>query len=192
LTKCEQHCEVDYAVKKQEINKKLQFGYCDLIITELDMLLDKELRIMPMLSRTKVLVLSSSTDTVKIARALKLGIAGYVLKHCGGDTLKTAIDTIANGGEYYCYEIMHRIMQGMKMNKKNYSTVPCHLTDREKEIILLIAEEYTTRQISKKLGISMNTVETHRKNIFSKLGVKNSAGLMKYALQNGLLEERMK
>ena len=78
-------------------------------------------------------------------------------------------------------------MESFRQDKSDKAETP-ELTPREKDIIRLIAEEYTSREIGEKLFISFHTVERHRKNIIAKLGVKNVAGLVKYAIRNGLAD----
>ncbi len=141
------------------------------------------------------LILSTLDDTKLIKTMLKLGAMGYVLKNTTGDELKRAIDTVHNGDYYFTPAIQGKLLalpqqKKEKKERKNYTREGHHaaLTKREKEILKLIAEEYTGPEMSAHLHISLNTVETHRKNLVAKLGVKGSIGLVKYAIKHGLVD----
>ena len=123
---------------------------------------------------------------------MKLGVSGYLTKQCAGDNIVEAINAVANGEEYFCNTVREKIFSiatknNSKLNKPN-SIIDSILTGREIEIIILIALEYSGREISEKLFISTNTVETHRKNIMKKLKAKSSIGLVKFALKNKLIK----
>jgi len=141
------------------------------------------------------IILSTLDDTKLIRKMLELGAMGYVLKNTSGDELKRAIDTVYND-HYYFTPAIHRKVLALpqekkeRRGKKNYNHEGHHatLTKREKEILKLIAEEYTGPEIAAHLHISLNTVETHRKNLVTKLGVKSSIGLVKYAIKHGLVD----
>ena len=140
------------------------------------------------------LILSTLDDTKLIRKMLELGAMGYVLKNTSGDELKRAIDTVHNGDYYFTPAIQGKLLalpqqKKEKKERKNYTREGHHaaLTKREKEVLKLIAEEYTGPEIAKYLHISTNTVETHRKNLVAKLGVKSSIGLVRYAIKHGLI-----
>ena len=137
----------------------------------------------------KVLMLTMFNSRDYIEKVLRAGAHGYILKNTGKDELHEAIDKVVKGESFFSKEVTERIMEGLQKKKSN-DTDPMgvELTDREKDVLKLIAEELTTQEIAEKLFISHHTVETHRKNLISKLNVKNIAGLVKYAIQNGLVE----
>lgn len=136
----------------------------------------------------KVIVLSMHSNTEFIAGLIEAGASGYILKNTGKRELVEAIHRVAGGKTHFSVEITQMMMESFKNPvKKNQSHELNQLTEREKEVLKLIAEECSTKEIAEKLFISPNTVETHRKNLFSKLKVKNLAGLVKYALQTGLI-----
>lgn len=124
-----------------------------------------------------------------IQKLIKAGAQGYLLKNTGKAELELAIRSLVKGENYYSQEVSNRIMEGLQKRQKqdkDYQIV--ELTDREKEVLILIAEELTTNEIADKLFISKHTVETHRKNLISKLNVRNVNGLVKYAFQQGLVD----
>ena len=123
---------------------------------------------------------------------MKLGSSGYLTKKCAGENIVEAIYAVSKGEEYFCKAVREKIFNTVTKDNskliKNNSVVHSILTDRELEIITLIALEYSGKEISDQLFISMNTVETHRKNIMKKLDAKNSISLVKYALKNKLIK----
>jgi two-component system, NarL family, nitrate/nitrite response regulator NarL len=137
----------------------------------------------------KVLMLTMHDSRNHIEKLLKAGASGYVLKNTGIEELQQAIETVVSGKTYYSPEVTQRIMEGFQQKKKLDSVYgDVDITDREKEVLALIAQEFTTAEIAEKLFISPHTVESHRKNLISKLGVRSAAGLVKYAVQIGLVD----
>jgi DNA-binding NarL/FixJ family response regulator len=140
----------------------------------------------------RVIVLSSYDDLKIIKEVMKLGASGYLTKQCAGENIVEAIQAVANGEEYFCKSVREKIFNSAtkdnsKLNKKN-ATLDSILTGREVEIITLIALEHSGKEISEKLFISTNTVETHRKNIMKKLKAKNTISLVKFAIKNKLIK----
>lgn len=137
---------------------------------------------------TKVLILSMHFTDDYIDDLLDAGCSGYILKNRGHEELVTAINRIAVGGEYYGPIILKKIINGRRNSKQKSVDLPAQITDREKEVLKLIAEGLTAPQIAKKLSISENTVNTHSRNIRSKLDIKNVNGLVRYAMKNGFTD----
>lgn len=140
----------------------------------------------------RVIVLSSYDDLKIIKEVMTLGASGYLTKKCAGENIIEAIKTVNEGEEYFCKDVRSKIFDTFsKTNPKLYTFEQLHhptLTTRELEIVTLISLEYSGKEISEKLFISTNTVETHRKNIMKKLKTKNTIGLVKYALKNNLIK----
>ncbi|MCB0801491.1 MAG: response regulator transcription factor [Flavobacteriales bacterium] len=137
---------------------------------------------------TKVLMLTMHDSRMFIEKLIRIGAHGYVLKNTGKAELKLAIETVQNGKNYYSTEVTQRIIEGMQMKEKAIKkTGNVELTEREKDVLKLIAQELTSNEIAEKLFISHHTVESHRKNLIAKLGVRSVAGLVKYAVQIGLI-----
>jgi len=139
----------------------------------------------------KIIVLSSYDDIKLIKEVMKLGASGYLTKQSAGEEIIEAIHTVANGDEYYSNAVKEKIFDNFtKGNGKNHminNGGGAHLTERELQIIRLISMEYSGKEIGTELSISSHTVETHRKNLLKKLDVKNTIGLVKYALKNNLI-----
>jgi DNA-binding NarL/FixJ family response regulator len=137
----------------------------------------------------KVLVLSMHAESGYIVKALEAGASGYLLKDAGSIEMINAIRTVFNGDTYYSQQVSNILVQHITQGsqpKSDREGIP--LTTREIEILKLIAEEFSNPEIAEKLFISIRTVDTHRRNLLEKLAVKNTAGLVKYALKHGIVK----
>lgn len=135
---------------------------------------------------TKVLVLTMYNDREIISEIFATDAEGYILKNTGKQELITALTRLADGGTHYSPEVMNVMLAQAKKEKKIREQTE-NLTERETEIIRLITQDFSTAQIAEKLFISPRTVDTHRKNIIAKTGVKTIVGLMRFAYDNGLI-----
>lgn len=137
--------------------------------------------------RVRILVLSSSDIMIQVKKMLQLGCMGYLLKDSEDTTIVTAIETVYSGGQFLSPVLQQRIVEDMFKSRHNEKK-QAMLTSREKEVLQLIIDEHTSQEIASMLFISPHTVENHRISIMQKLEVKNTAGLVKKALQLGLTE----
>ena len=128
---------------------------------------------------TKVIALSIHEQNEFIWQMIDAGARGYVLKDAERQELVTAILAVYDGKKYFSNIILDKLTPGRKREGL--------LTEREKEILALIAQEFTNQQIADRLFLSVRTVDTHRRNLHQKLDIKNTAGLVKYAIQTGLV-----
>ncbi len=140
---------------------------------------------------TQVLLLSMYSDEGFVHQALQCGVKGYVLKSSVSDELLWAVRAIASGQTYFSGPVSEIVVESAK---KQHSTSQdgdpfSSLSPREKEILQLIAEEYTSAEIGKMLFISEKTVEKHRARLMEKLNVRNLAGLVRMAVKYHLVEE---
>jgi two-component system, NarL family, nitrate/nitrite response regulator NarL len=135
----------------------------------------------------KVLALSMFGEKSTISEILDAGASGYILKNTGKEELINALLKISSGGMFFSDEISAEMMKTLSERGQKKEEEKIHLTEREKEIIQLIAKEYSNAQIGEKLFISERTVETHRKNIFRKANTKTIVGLIKFAMENKLI-----
>jgi DNA-binding NarL/FixJ family response regulator len=137
---------------------------------------------------TKILALTSYDTEDYVVNMLRAGAKGYVLKEAPIGELILAIKTIANGSSYFAKEISTKILALLenigRPSASKEPTVKSSLTEREMEILVHIASELTNKEIAAILYISPRTVETHRRNLIHKLKVKNTAGLVKFYLNN--------
>lgn len=141
----------------------------------------------------QLLALTQNADKGSITRALKAGVSGYLLKSAQKAEFLEAVRTVAEGGTYFNDQMKDALISSMTSTSPappsaETGNASASLTDREREILRLIALEHTTNEIAERLYISPYTVETHRKNLIQKLGVRNSAGLVKAAVRLGLAE----
>ncbi len=142
----------------------------------------------------KVVALTMHNEEGYISKILKAGAVGYILKNTGKAELITAIQSVCEGKNYFGPEVAEIMMSKYVRNNSKPKTSNAFLvtiddlTRREIEILGLIAEELTNVEIGEKLFISPRTVDTHRRNLLQKIGVKNTAGLVKFALHNGLID----
>ncbi len=134
----------------------------------------------------KIIALTNFEETSFVKRILNNGAHGYLLKNTDKLELMDAVKTVLSGEVYLQKDIKEKLLLQSKGKQMSNSLI-VNLTRREKEILQAISEELTTQQISEKLFISPKTVETHRMNIMSKLGAKNSVGIIKIAMEKELL-----
>ncbi len=135
----------------------------------------------------RIIALSNFEDVAFIKQIIKNGAMGYLLKNTDKNELVTAIKTVLEGQRYLPQRISQMLLNESlgKANPSSYF-IP-KLTSREKEILDLIIKEFTTEEIAEKIFISVKTVESHRSNLIQKLGVKNTAGLVRIAFEKGLV-----
>lgn len=134
----------------------------------------------------KTLVVSMHIDGKMIDELIRNNVDGYVPKNAEKTELLNAMRTIIKGEKYFSAEIKQAYTDTMFTSKKEKEI---SLTERETEVLKLIAEEFTTQEIANKLFLSKHTIESYRKNLISKLNVKNLAGLTKHAIKMGLLDD---
>ncbi|HET6428312.1 MAG TPA: response regulator transcription factor [Phycisphaerae bacterium] len=132
-----------------------------------------------------VLILTMYADEEFIVRALENGAAGYLVKEAAGDQLAEAVRTVARGDLYLGpgvpRNVLSRLAAGTKSDPYN------KLTPREREVLQLIAEGKTNRNIAEVLGLSVKTVDTHRAHLMRKLGIHDQTTLVKFALRRGIV-----
>ena len=138
----------------------------------------------------KILVLTQYDDKEYISRFLKAGVSGYLLKRAVGSELISAIRAVSRGEFYLFSSIASNVVAGyLGKNKEAAMEDPYeNLTDREKQVLKLIAEGYTHKEIGDMLTISTKTVIAHQTNLSEKLGINTRAGLIKFAIQRGIIK----
>ncbi len=174
-------------------NIKLLRGADVLIIdfTEVDFKPEDIAKAIVVNPKLKVLAISNQISKPHILRAIEAGISGYVLKDCDRDEILEAVIKTNDGKNFFCGKILDAIMVNHD-NTANLGEIasccePVDISNREMEIIRLIAEGLTNKDIADKLFLSAHTVNTHRKNIMQKLGIGNTAGLVMYALKEKII-----
>jgi DNA-binding NarL/FixJ family response regulator len=155
---------------------------CDYMMPQMDGV-ELIFRMKETFPNVRTLMLTGNEDVSGIKKAIQMGVTGIVLKNTRKEELKKALLSVGEGTTYYSPTVM-QILSQISSNEENLNET---LSKRELEVLKLIAESFTGIQIAEKLHISYNTVETHRKNIFRKLGVNTSHALIKYVFENNLL-----
>ena len=190
LLKGEHRYEFAFATTQPtEVIEKLKTCHVDVLLTDVMMpvmpgnILAKEVH--QQYPELKILALSMSGQGDIVNEMINdADISGYILKNVGKKELVSAIEKIAGGGIYFSDAVLDELEKTASRRKKNEEA---HLTERELEIIRLIENELSNRQIAEKLFISERTVETHRKNIFRKTQTNSVIGLVKYAYEHKLI-----
>jgi DNA-binding NarL/FixJ family response regulator len=186
---------VGTAANGKEVLRLLDLNEIDVVLCDLQMPLmsgvEVLLNVRQKFPAVKVLILTMSDAASDIRAALQAGASGYLLKTANKIELENAIIGIAHGSPYFSNSVMMSLAKtsagsepnGQVMNETNIA-----LSDRELEILKLIVAEHSSTQIAEMLFISFNTVETHRKNLYRKLGINTSLGLLKYALKHRMID----
>lgn len=169
--------------------EQIQLLKPDIVLTDINMPelsgVDLVRKLKPRMNDTKFIALSMFGERSYIKDMLQAGVKGYVLKNTGREELVRAINTVYEGNEFFSEEV-ENVIGSNPVNDEKINTI--NLTEREVDIIDCIAKEMTNAQIAEALFISERTVETHRKNIFRKTGIKGVVGLVKFALDKGFIK----
>lgn len=173
-------------LKYLQINKtsKIALVITDINMPEMDgITLNKAIK--EEFPQIKTLVVSMLEEPAKIQNLIDADANGYLSKNAEKNELLKAIKTILKGDNYFSPRIKNILMEAIFVAKKSKHAVS--LTKREKEVLKLIAKEFTTKEIASQLFLSTHTIESYRKNLISKLEVRNIAGLTRYAIEQGIL-----
>lgn len=138
---------------------------------------------------SKLIVLSSVQNDQLLLDAMALGIKAYLIKTCKREELIDAIYAVNEGNTFYCKETTNRLRELIANGKyrSNQKNVSIQLSGKEKSILQLICSEYTSKEIADQLNMSLRTIEAYRQSLQEKTGSKNSAGLILYAIRNGIV-----
>ena len=139
---------------------------------------------------TRIIVLSRHSQEFRVREALELGIRGYVLKTRTAEELLRSVEEVSHGRTYFSPEISHIVAELVLEPYSNRGGIrrPNQLTDRERQVVTLIAEGNSTKEVAARLGISVKTADCHRTRIMDKLNVHQTANLVRYAIRQGFIE----
>lgn len=186
LNATEEYEVVGFASTAEDALKQIQNQAVDILISDYSLpgmdglgLVRVLQRIMPEL---KIIIMSMHDESHLVKEILKEGIKGYILKKDSQRELITALEQVRAGRVYLSNEINSLLIENLQNPDEGKL-----LTEREREILKLIAREYTNKDIAEELFISERTVETHRKNIFRKTKTNSLVGLIKFAYANNLI-----
>lgn len=137
---------------------------------------------------TKIIGLSAHPDQNLVSEMLKAGASAYVLKHTAYEELLRAIQEVMQGRTYLSPEVTRGVVDTFVRARPQAGKNPAFavLTDREREVLQALSEGATTKDMAEQLGVSIKTIETHRRNIMQKLGIHSIAELTKYAIREGI------
>jgi DNA-binding NarL/FixJ family response regulator len=178
------------ALSSADLINQSKFYKPDLIIidyTSANYSLDGLQQVIKKYPKAKILAITELQSNEIIAKGLKMGITSHLLKDCDQDEIVEAIYKTAKGEKFMCGKITNAILQEKSVNTSEYSCEGMNISEREMEIITLIAEGYSNKEVADKLFLSTHTITTHRKNIMNKLGVNNTAGLVLFAVRENLV-----
>ncbi|OQX80006.1 MAG: hypothetical protein B6D61_02655 [Bacteroidetes bacterium 4484_249] len=174
-----------------QVLKILQSKKIDVIIMDINMPqmdgLDCTKAVCKKYPDTKVVALSQFDEKRFVKKMIKNGASGYLLKDSGKDEIVTAIRKINSGENYFCEKLSINIINS-ELNTLNTKSLFPKLTDREIEVLKLICKEFSSPEIAESLFISDKTVENHRAKLIAKAGVKNTAGLVRWAVENDFVD----
>jgi DNA-binding NarL/FixJ family response regulator len=136
---------------------------------------------------SKVLILSMHDNRSYVEEVLRAGAAGYVLKDSASSDLLQAIDAVRGGDSFLSPTITQQVVDAIARPSDQPEAALAALTDREREVLTLIAEGLSSKQIAKELGVSLKTIESHRANLMDKLDIHKVSGLVRFAIRSGLV-----
>jgi DNA-binding NarL/FixJ family response regulator len=163
----------------------------DVVLMDIDMPVMNGIEALKEIKRNlvgvKVIILSMHQESAMIKNLISIGADGYLLKNTNQDELVEAIRKVAGGKPCFSSGVTMSLLNETKNNSKSVDSQTEALTEREIEILKLIAEGFSNKEIGSKLFISHRTVDTHRTNLMKKLNTNNIAGLISFAIKNGFV-----
>ena len=175
----------------EELLKTLTFLSPNLIILDVNMPgmdgVETCRKVRQQFPEIQVMALTMHNDRGVIQAMTQAGAKGYVLKNTSREELVEAIRKVNQGKRYIIEEATERLLEPEPSTVVSEEVIPAVLTSREREILSLIAEGYSNTEIGDQLNISHRTVDTHRTNLMKKIGVRNIAGLIRYAFRHGIV-----
>lgn len=164
----------------------------DLVVLDIGMPIlngiDAARRIKKALPATKLIFLSMHANAIYLRKALEAGASGYVLKSGAAEELLTAIEEVRKGRVYVTPNFGHNVIESVRNTGETPSRLVIELTDRQRQILQLVAEGRQNKEIAEIVHVSVKTVEFHRGRLLAKLGARSVAELTKFAIQEGLID----
>jgi DNA-binding NarL/FixJ family response regulator len=169
--------------------EKLKEKAVDVVLLDINMPgmngIDACIKSRELFDELRILVFSQYDDKHFVKRVLKCGAVGYLLKNSPSEEIIAAIRTVYSGGMYLSKDLPN--IFGSKEKTREGNGLMPNISKRETEVLKLICSELNTQEIAEKLFISAHTVESHRSNLLLKIGARNTAGLVKWAMENEIL-----
>ena len=139
-------------------------------------------------SKAKILVLSMHESRTYVEEVLRAGASGYIVKNSASSDLLQAIDALRAGASYLSPAITQQVVDAIARPGDSSPSGVAMLTDREREVLQLIAEGLSSKEIANMLGVSLKTIDSHRSNLMEKLDIHKVSGLVRFAIRAGLVE----
>ena len=188
---------LDYSLTGKDVLDWFEHNTADILILDINMPviggIDVLKKLMKKANPPKIVVLSSYDDVRFIQKIVTMGAKGFLSKSSAGEQIVRAIRSVNNGSEYFSDDVrkeLFKLMFGQKVKEgerppENEET--SSLSDREIDVLRLIAQEYSSVEIGKILNLSFHTIDTYRKKLIKKLNAKNTVGLTKFALKHKIV-----
>ncbi len=190
LSNAGNYCIVAEASDGIEFLNKIEKQIPDIVLMDIDMpLMDgitatsKALELYPSL---KIICLSMYGEEDYYYKMIEAGVKGFLLKNSDINEVKTAIDTVYNGGKYFSQELLYNVVKNIKSSQS--IKVNVELSDRELEVLKQICIGFSNQEIAEMLHISKRTVDKHRANLLDKTNSKNTANLIMFAIKNNMID----
>ncbi|MEJ4089205.1 response regulator transcription factor [Galbibacter orientalis] len=181
--------EVHIATEGKQVIRLLSQFKIGLIISDISMPKMDGIELLTEIKKkhkdVKIIMLSMLDNHRTVHKVIRKGADGFVPKFTSKEELQKAVRSVLNDEQYFSELIKQRYMESV-FERKKYKNI--ELSPREKDVLALLGEELTSKEISEKLFISVNTVETHRKNILLKTGSKTTTGAVRFAIESGLFD----
>ncbi|MBN1768807.1 MAG: response regulator transcription factor [Prolixibacteraceae bacterium] len=182
--------EVKLAANAHELFQLLEQRTPDIIFMDIDMPetdgIEACRQVLKMYPGTNIIALSMYGEEDYYTRMIEAGAKGFILKNSGIDDVEASIKNVMAGKNYFSQEILSGLLNSI--NRKNQPQKNTDLSERETEVLYQICKGLSNQEIADVLNISKRTVDKHRENILSKSGTKNTAGLVMFAIKNGVVE----
>ncbi len=150
--------------------------------------LDATRRLLRAVPDTKVIVLSMYLDGESVHQSLEAGVSGYLMKDASASDLLDAIREVASGKTSFAPQIPAATIERYRVEREEAGRKSAELTRREREVLKLLAEGHTVREVAEMLRLSQKTVDTHKTNLMKKLGIHNRVALVKYAIHKKIIQ----
>lgn len=185
---------ISEAINSEELCEQVQLYSPSMVIldfTSEGFTIDVVSKIKSIKPDVRFIAITPEQNAQTLIDALRLGVNSYVKKNCARDEIVNAVIETSRGNKFFCGQILETIQRAeIDVNHLDFDPLNCDpviLSERENEIIKLVAEGNTNGKIAELLFLSNHTVNTHRKNIMAKLGVKNTAGIVMYAVKMNIV-----
>ena len=152
-----------------------------------DIHFENKLKKVKELGVSNILILTADTDRARVRNVLRTGVKGMITKTCSQQEIINSIVAVSQGNRFYCNKVLDIVMENQGLEEEE-ACEPTDLSPREFEVLQLITKGKTTTKIADELHVSVHTINSHRKSILKKLGLKSPAELIVYALESGMVK----